>query len=108
MQVVEQFYLPIAFVLCHPRALQGLELLVWEFGNPGKGCDSPSAAPFHVCCSSLLTWPLLCRCLVEKGDVAFMKHPTVLQNTDGRCLHWAFLLWSLPGRVAPQEATGEV
>lgn len=49
MQVVEQFYLPIAFVLCHPRALQGLELLVWEFGNPGKGCDSPLAAPFHVC-----------------------------------------------------------
>ena len=49
MQVVEQFYLPMPFVICHPRALQRLELLVRELGNLGKGCDSPLATPFHFC-----------------------------------------------------------
>lgn len=39
--------------------------------------------------SCLLSFPYLelSRCLVEKGDVAFVKDQTVLENTNGMCAH---------------------
>lgn len=45
--------------------------------NPAHMCAANNAEGYHGSSGAL-------RCLVEKGDVAFMKHPTVLQNTDGK------------------------
>ncbi|XP_052585733.1 inhibitor of carbonic anhydrase [Peromyscus californicus insignis] len=45
--------------------------------NPAYMCAANSHEGYHGSSGAL-------RCLVEKGDVAFMKHPTVLQNTDGK------------------------
>ncbi|XP_036049727.1 inhibitor of carbonic anhydrase [Onychomys torridus] len=45
--------------------------------NPAHMCAANSHEGYHGSSGAL-------RCLVEKGDVAFMKHPTVLQNTDGK------------------------
>ncbi|XP_066206570.1 inhibitor of carbonic anhydrase-like [Saccopteryx leptura] len=45
--------------------------------SPGQGCAPNSREKYHGFSGAL-------RCLVEKGDVAFVKHSTVLQNTDGK------------------------
>uniref|UniRef100_A0A8C6RUN0 Inhibitor of carbonic anhydrase n=1 Tax=Nannospalax galili TaxID=1026970 RepID=A0A8C6RUN0_NANGA len=45
--------------------------------NPAHMCAPNSHERYYGSSGAL-------RCLVEKGDVAFMKHPTVLQNTDGK------------------------
>ncbi|XP_052043453.1 inhibitor of carbonic anhydrase isoform X1 [Apodemus sylvaticus] len=45
--------------------------------NPAHLCAANNDEKYHGPSGAL-------RCLVEKGDVAFMKHPTVLQNTDGK------------------------
>ncbi|XP_019488257.1 PREDICTED: inhibitor of carbonic anhydrase-like, partial [Hipposideros armiger] len=49
---------------------------------------SSGSTPAHVCAAQSRERYYgssgALRCLVEKGDVAFVKHPTVLQNTDGK------------------------
>ncbi|XP_060241391.1 inhibitor of carbonic anhydrase isoform X1 [Meriones unguiculatus] len=45
--------------------------------SPAHMCAANSHEGYHGSSGAL-------RCLVEKGDVAFVKHPTVLQNTDGK------------------------
>uniref|UniRef100_A0A8D2JMX2 Transferrin-like domain-containing protein n=1 Tax=Sciurus vulgaris TaxID=55149 RepID=A0A8D2JMX2_SCIVU len=45
--------------------------------NPAHMCAPNSHEKYHGFSGAL-------RCLVEKGDVAFVKHPTVLRNTDGK------------------------
>ncbi|XP_024899370.1 inhibitor of carbonic anhydrase-like [Pteropus alecto] len=44
--------------------------------NPAHRCAPSSHERYYGSSGAL-------RCLVEKGDVAFVKHPTVQQNTDG-------------------------
>lgn len=52
--------------------------------SPGLQADSPEWQTHVSLTSSLLSSCLaLCRCLVEKGDVAFVKDQTVMQNTEG-------------------------
>ncbi|KAM5291853.1 inhibitor of carbonic anhydrase-like [Ctenodactylus gundi] len=46
-------------------------------GNPAHMCTPNSHERYYGSSGAL-------RCLVEKGDVAFVKHSTVLQNTDGK------------------------
>ncbi|XP_016079803.1 PREDICTED: inhibitor of carbonic anhydrase-like [Miniopterus natalensis] len=46
-------------------------------GNPAHACAADSHEKYYGSSGAL-------RCLVEKGDVAFVEHPTVLQNTDGK------------------------
>ncbi|XP_007120627.2 inhibitor of carbonic anhydrase isoform X2 [Physeter macrocephalus] len=46
-------------------------------GTPAHTCAPNSQEGYYGSSGAL-------RCLVEKGDVAFVKYPTVLQNTDGK------------------------
>lgn len=46
-------------------------------GSPAHVCAPNSHEKYYGSSGAL-------RCLVEKGDVAFVEHPTVLQNTDGK------------------------
>uniref|UniRef100_A0A8C9BTY3 Transferrin-like domain-containing protein n=1 Tax=Phocoena sinus TaxID=42100 RepID=A0A8C9BTY3_PHOSS len=46
-------------------------------GTPAHMCAPNSHEGYYGSSGAL-------RCLVEKGDVAFVKYPTVLQNTDGK------------------------
>ncbi|XP_061049658.1 inhibitor of carbonic anhydrase isoform X2 [Eubalaena glacialis] len=46
-------------------------------GTPAHTCAPNSHEAYYGSSGAL-------RCLVEKGDVAFVKYPTVLQNTDGK------------------------
>ncbi|XP_058513011.1 inhibitor of carbonic anhydrase-like [Ochotona princeps] len=62
--------------------------------NPGSrlcalcGGSSSSSSPAHTCVPNsqekYYGFSGALRCLVEKGDVAFVKHSTILQNTGGR------------------------
>ncbi|KAK7808111.1 hypothetical protein U0070_009425 [Myodes glareolus] len=64
---------------CAPGSKPGSSLCALCVGgdNPAHMCAANSHEGYHGSSGAL-------RCLVEKGDVAFMKHPTVLQNTDGK------------------------
>ncbi|CAO2633802.1 Inhibitor of carbonic anhydrase, partial [Lemmus lemmus] len=64
---------------CAPGSKPGSSLCALCIGgdNPAHMCAANSHEGYHGSSGAL-------RCLVEKGDVAFMKHPTVLQNTDGK------------------------
>lgn len=61
----------------------------------------------HFDASLAFTWLLkcappllvLCRCLVEKGDVAFIQHSTVEENTGGTWLSYCMGLGGLPPPV---------
>lgn len=74
--------------------LQLLGRKCWIYGRGMiPSCCLLILPPFHSHCS--LTWPLLCRCLVEKGDVAFVKHSAVPQNTNSMYLHFLCYLRKL-------------
>ncbi|XP_049995172.1 inhibitor of carbonic anhydrase [Alexandromys fortis] len=64
---------------CAPGSKPGSSLCALCVGgdNPAHMCAANSHEGYHGSSGAL-------RCLVEKGNVAFMKHPTVLQNTDGK------------------------
>lgn len=58
-----------------------------------------SGDPVNNTCVNLISSTLsphldLCRCLVERGDVAFVKHLTVPENTGGMCTCSSVLLMS--------------
>ncbi|XP_057594550.1 inhibitor of carbonic anhydrase-like [Hippopotamus amphibius kiboko] len=62
---------------CAPGSDPASSLCALCSGTPAHTCAPNSREQYYGSSGAL-------RCLVEKGDVAFVKHPTVLQNTDGK------------------------